>query len=123
MTDVLFCDDGGLLVGTGHPMPTDPREAYREGGSLIGCNRLRCARCGAMVRHFDGVQLARELLSGDEYAALWATVDQTGFPQLRAAPIPQVRFYFCQCFNFHTAGAVAAPSREDADWSCAGHPR
>jgi hypothetical protein len=123
MSDVLSCDNGGLLVGTAHAIPDDPRAAYREGGALLGCNRLRCARCGAMVRHFDRVQLTRELLSGDEYAALWSAADPTSFALLRAAPVPTVRFYFCECFNFHTAGAVSAPSREDADWSCAGHPQ
>lgn len=117
------CDEGGLLVGTQYPIPTDPRARYGSGGPVVGCSRLRCGRCGAMVRHFDRVQLARELTSGDEFAQLWATTNPTAFPLLQTAPVPQIRFYFCQCFNFYTAGAISAPSRDDSEWACAGHPQ
>ncbi|MBX3156218.1 MAG: hypothetical protein KF773_09490 [Deltaproteobacteria bacterium] len=116
------CDDGGLLVGTNVPLPDDARVRFRAGTPPVGCTHLACTRCGATVRHFDGVQLQRELLSGDEYAQLWDAADASAFPLLRAAVIPRIRFYFCRCFNFYTAGVVAAPSREDADWACAGHP-
>lgn len=118
----VACDDGGLLVGTATLIPGDPYARYMKGGPHVGCNRLACSRCGAAVRHFDGVQLVRELLSSDEYAQLWAAVAPTTSPLLRTASIPQIRFYFCKCFNFYTAGIVYAPSREDAGWACAGHP-
>jgi hypothetical protein len=116
------CDEGGLLVGTGFPLPDDARVRHRAGEPPVGCNRLGCKRCGATVRHFDGVQLQRELLSGDEFAELWAARDAAAFPLLRAAVVPQIRFYFCKCFNFYTAGSVTAPSRDDTDWACTGHP-
>lgn len=115
------CDDGGMLVGTEHPIPADPHARFTRGGSMLGCNHIVCQRCHATVRHFDRVQLSRELLSGDEYAQLWAAANASAFPLLRASVVPQIRFYFCQCFNFYTAGAVSAPSREDADWTCGGH--
>jgi len=115
------CDEGGMLVGTQHPIPADATQRYRAGGAFLGCSNLVCGRCKATVRHFDGVQLSRELLSGDEYAQLWSASDARAMPLLQAAPVPQIRFYFCKCFNFYTAGAVSAPSREDADWACAGH--
>jgi hypothetical protein len=114
---MVMCDEGGLLVGTGIAIT----DAARVGGPPAGCSKLACKRCGSTVRHFDGVQLQRELLSGEEYAELWAAPDPRAFKLLRAAVVPAIRFYFCQCFNFYTAGAVAAPSREDADWVCAGH--
>jgi hypothetical protein len=116
------CDDGGLLVGTGTAIPDDPHTRYLTGGPPVGCSRVACSKCGADVRHFDGVQLTRELLSGDEYSQLWQTIDPATFPLLRKAVVPQIRFYFCKCFNFYTAGVVPAPSRDDADWACAGHP-
>jgi hypothetical protein len=110
-----------MLVGADEAIPSDPRTYYQSGGPLIPCSHLVCGKCGADVRHFDGYQLKRDLLSGDEFGQLAATTDPNQFPLLRKASVPTIRFYFCKCFNFYTAGAVSAPSRDDCDWACAGH--
>lgn len=47
------CLGGGYLVDGQHPLPEDLTEYFgdRRRHQLVGCNRLRCLRCGQMVQN------------------------------------------------------------------------
>src|SRR5438477_2934419 len=117
------CLEGGLLVGTQHPLPTDPSQHYQVEGQFVGCNRLFCDDCKSFLRHLDGYRLKRDLLSGDEFAQLAAVSDPAALSFLSKTIVPNLRLYFCRCQYHETSGTFAAPDKEDASWRCAGHTK
>ena len=44
-----YCPQGGYLVGGNLPLPTEPVDHDVVGLSRLGCNRLRCSECHAVV--------------------------------------------------------------------------
>jgi hypothetical protein len=114
------CPDGGRIVGTGGVLPTDPRE-FGKSGDTIACNRLRCAQCGAFVRHQDDHVLdhrfpVRTLTGGyrDQHS-------------IGVRSTPGGRVYECDCAATDVR-ELSQPLRGNCDtdyeatWWCAAHP-
>ena len=93
------CLDGGYLVDGRHELPDDLTELYdRRGERVIGCNRLRCLRCGQMV-----VQQCAG--SARRYTCACAG--------------------WLECGERPTSMLATEGTFDDAElpWRCAGHPR
>ncbi len=126
-TSERFCPDGGWLVKGPTPVPDDPSD-FHDGlsGTTIGCNRLRCARCGADVRS-QRVWLDREL-DDEARSALYAADDWTAIHGVHGSP--EFRLYACRCATFQCTHSQATldTNRDDLTavepppWLCQGHP-
>jgi hypothetical protein len=126
-TSERFCPDGGWLVKGPTPVPDDPSD-FHDGlsGTTIGCNRLRCARCGADVRS-QRVWLDREL-DDEARSALYAADDWTAIHGVHGSP--EFRLYACRCATFqctHSQGTLDTDrddlaAVEPPPWLCQGHP-
>lgn len=133
MTFERVCADRGLLVDGDTRFASDPCEYYDGAiGALVGCARLRCERCGALVRGGPPGVTIRDGASIDA-AKLYAAPDWSALPAFeRREPAlrneRRVRFYACKCQRWEAARVDAidndhdSPSDPDLPWACAGHP-
>lgn len=127
-----FCCGGGYLAAVGETLPADPSDYDARGLPVRGCNRLRCQRCSAWVRHAVNVRLGG-LLTKAELAARYEPPGPD--PAWLPSPVKS-RLSFCRC-HYHEASETPsffssddehAPSDAtpamlvQADWQCAGHP-
>src|SRR6478736_5878125 len=49
MDEPRYCTSNGSVVDGLQWLPTEPFDYSWPGGPCIGCNRLRCSRCGEQV--------------------------------------------------------------------------
>ncbi len=120
------CVAAGAVVSPSRPMPNDPSEhAPPCMLAAVGCNRLRCGQCGAMVRWHDALHCPEDASARVEelYAAAdWGALDFT-------APTTVGRLYACRCIVF-VAPRTTLMIDPDPDpmvdaslpWRCDGHP-
>jgi hypothetical protein len=112
-------------VGPTLEIPTAEHVYRRPGAPLIGCNRIACSACGARVRSFAGVRIARSPRGAAERRALYTTADPAASPFLtpeRGGAL--FRVYACECEATETSSS-ASLDRELLDidtWRCGGHP-
>lgn len=133
MTLERVCADRGLLVDGDTRLASDPCEYYDKAvRALVGCARLRCASCGALVRGGPSGLTIKDGASIDA-AALYAAPDWRVLPAFEQREPAlrnerRVRFYACKCNRWEAARVDAienehdSPSDPDLPWSCAGHP-
>jgi hypothetical protein len=118
------CDDGGYVVAADIVVPDDPTD-YQSGAAILGCSRLRCDRCGSVVRQlagFDCPNLQAHLKRLDETPD-WTTLDIV-------RPFSPGRLYACRCLgwlesSYHACGDPepdASAGDPSLPWRCAGHP-
>jgi hypothetical protein len=118
---LAYCADGGLLVGSDLPIPSDPR-VRRTDGERVGCNRITCDRCGCPVRQVEGRRLAR-FLTPEEIEALYTDPDPRGSAALSVAADGEAfRTYVCRCSVADVAGMRFIVDVEVGAWRCSGHP-
>ena len=80
-----ICNGGGWIVGMAYAIPSEPTEYYPEDGkTILGCNRLKCQRCGQWVRHIDQLYCKATVLGTDDAAQLFAATDPFAFRPRRA---------------------------------------
>ena len=123
MSTANLCTEGGRVVGPQHPVPALPSD-HDFGGPSLGCNHLRCQRCGEAVRHQAGLSWGA---TAEQLAASvdWDALAESGALTRDA----DHRLYACACrvhvedYDRH----LGRPSDWDFDevpppWRCAGHP-
>jgi len=114
---VNLCSEGGYTVGPDKPLPADPTDYLTPGApGVLGCNQLRCKRCGAPVRHVVG----RAVAAGTTFGEAYAQADLATSPVL-IDDATQDRRYLCRCAAWLES---ASHRMEDPrmPWRCAGHP-
>jgi hypothetical protein len=123
------CLDSGYLVSAKQALPSDPTEFGVPRLPFVGCNRLRCNRCGATVRTCDGYAFAtRDDQSQPTLSGLYDTADLTTSPLLHQT-LPSFRLYLCRCSRWLETSEHALQI-DDPDWftdpkmpwACDGHP-
>jgi hypothetical protein len=120
-----YCDGAGWLIGGRHELPSDPTECDTGQSSIRGCNRLRCGKCGQMVRSVPA-RVRDGAIDYDtfEYGALYALADLAVSPLLESSE--DWRFYLCRCDCAHIFCETSCDDRDNPwgfpAWSCAGHP-
>lgn len=125
---VRFCKDGGIIGGTVVRIPADPWIREAPGAfTEIGCSRLRCTDCGAMVRHRERVCCRagtepdpRELCAVEP--SQWCRL-----PYVERCR--EGRLYVCRCTIWLDTAthSLVVPDPDPDDpvlppWRCAGHP-
>ena len=118
------CDEGGMMVGSNDRLPGDGRERYRSGGEILGCNRIRCARCNTWVRNVPGVKQAAGTLSEQDHWSLhlaFSNEDATHEHVTRNLGGDPFRVYACACGWDQTSGVKWLSSSERDGWACTGH--
>src|SRR5262245_59968207 len=94
------CAYGGLLVEAKTRLPSDLCEYFcRETLVLLGCNRLRCERCGEWVRNQP--RLALEEGVPRDIPALFASQAWTDLPFVYRSR--DLRLYACRCTVWEAA--------------------
>jgi hypothetical protein len=111
-----------LLVGLDDELPSDPTVAYEGTPPLIGCNRLFCSACGAVVRHTDSRSTTSNAPPPKaDLEKLYESSDPASSPLLDSAPIyKDTRTYFCRC-EWAATAIVRFAASLDAPWQCGGH--
>ncbi|MBA2321326.1 MAG: hypothetical protein H0V89_09235 [Deltaproteobacteria bacterium] len=121
------CGSSALLVGGDHRFPADPCEYNFGFDARPGCNRLRCASCGADVRT-GAVGLS--LKDGErpkDLTAMYATEDWASLPFVTNEQSGW-RLYACKCETWQELDHHLlendhdSPGDPDLPWRCAGHP-
>jgi hypothetical protein len=122
------CARSGFLVDATSPLTVDPTDLQVEGLPVVGCSRVRCGRCGALVRNAPGLAFrTRDDVAAPQLAALYATPDLTSSALLHQTR-PEWRLYLCKCARWLETWrhACAEPDPDDWDpdmpWRCEGHP-
>lgn len=120
---VNFCSWAGILIGGSRELPSDPA-VYDDGHEPHrGCSRLKCHKCGHMVRSVPAS--VRNPHAELDHAAMYALPDLAASPLLEASE--DWRFYLCQCDHEHVSGQETCDDRDAPwgaarlHWSCAGH--
>src|SRR6266540_6427778 len=117
------CPDGGLLVSATTRLASDPCEYCHPAVTSVGCNRLRCSRCGEWVRNEAGFALKNV---PRDIAALYASQDWPTLPfvcRRRSS-----RLYTCRCTTWEAEIDYEIDNDHDATtapnvpWACQGHP-
>src|SRR5262249_11949574 len=122
MTKTSYCTDGGLLVGAGLSVPENAG-LHRAGEELIGCNRIRCRACDALVRQFRGYRLIERPVSEDSKRLHDGRLAPSHAPFLTSAIGGEAyRVYTCCCSTVDAAGISYLRDSDVVDWCCAGHP-
>ena len=101
---IVRCPDDGYMVGAQREIPEDPTDLAVAGLPIIGCNRLRCLRCGVSVK--DSVSPEAKLADSG------------------------TRVYSCDCRKWSENGVQALEDDDwetfrtspDVPWECEGHP-
>jgi hypothetical protein len=124
-----YCARGGYLVDATHTLPTDPTEIDVEGQPVVGCTRIRCYGCKALVRNWPGLSFSTP--KDVPRATLSELYD---LPDLETSPLihrtdPRYRLYMCRCSRWIEIRehALDEPDRDyftdpDMPWACEGHP-
>src|SRR5688572_8150252 len=97
------CAWGGCVVGPAFVVPDEPTEFFHAGVyQVVGCSRLRCARCGELVRNGVGYWPDRQRFDAD---AAYDALDWDELPWMRGpAASPAFRLYLCRCTT-HAEGS------------------
>src|SRR5688572_28031002 len=90
------CHKGGYLVSPEQFLPDDLTDHGMPALPVVGCNRLRCRRCGAWVRSGPGYAIADGLSRAEAYDE----PDITASPKWRPY-VQGRRLYFCRCSGYH----------------------
>lgn len=95
---LVYCGGGGSLVSGSGWIPPEPFDyGWGSGWDVVGCNNLRCNRCGGGVRW--------RLEEGKSDRVYWCSCD--GYDAHQTEPLK----------------AYAGPEHFfQGDWECAGHP-
>jgi hypothetical protein len=122
------CARNGFLVDATSPLTEDPTDLQVEGLPVVGCSRVRCDRCGALVRNAPGLAFkTRDDVAAPQLAALYASADLTSSALLHQTR-PEWRLYLCKCARWLETShhGCAEPDPDDGDpdmpWRCEGHP-
>jgi hypothetical protein len=139
---VKTCGRGGYVVDATKALPADETVLHVVGLPVVGCSRLRCARCKASVRNVTKLALARRELTDAERATLYERADLASSALLRPG-YGHFRLYVCRCSHWletseHTCDELEPdrapylhddgepPPAEVSDarprWRCEGHP-
>lgn len=119
------CRDPLLVDASSETWLPDAPFDYNWGATHpeIGCNRLRCEACGAMVRNLPRAAIAGP---GVDLSALHAIEDLRGHAAIATIPDDRGRLYLCRCQAYRAVVATPPDSPEERGphlpWSCAGHP-
>lgn len=120
------CPLGGYLVSGKMPLPSEPVDHDVEDLPRLGCNRLRCQACKAVVRSAAGLSL-RDSNEKLDAAQLHDVSDLSTSPLL--IPVSGFRLYLCRCSRHVQKNAEDALADPDPDcttpnvpWRCEGHP-
>jgi len=127
------CANAGFLVGATRELPTDTTD-FQWGSRLpsVGCNRLRCSVCGALVHQQPGWLVNRDQVQFGtlEYQSrideMYERQAWSELPWMR--PYDAYRVYVCHCgfvtednelaIGLSTAGG---PGDGTIPWRCDGH--
>jgi hypothetical protein len=115
------CHEGGYLVDANHTVSDDLNDWYQGGRPIIGCNRLRCSQCRALVRNVAGVMLRGE----PDLKQLYEVEDLYNHPTFEK--VKPFREYLCRCTSWTEKQyrAVADPDAgfdaPNVPWRCQGH--
>lgn len=123
-----LCCHGGYVVGGQHRIPDDACEySAAQVNAVIGCNRLRCTRCGELVRHSEPGWAGKADLRAN-VAALYAAETWVDHPLLEPKA-DNYRLYACKCTtwagfeDYPTDPVDPDPSTDPVfPWRCDGHP-
>lgn len=113
------------MVGARQTLPSDPHERYREDGDILGCNRIRCSRCGAWLRNIAGMKIDVATLSRDEHLEFYDGLGarRRDWPFLTTNVGGEMyRVYACKCGWDQTPSVKWLNSSDRDGWACAGHP-
>lgn len=122
-----YCYYEGFLVNGDFRLPTDPIDHDDAGLPILGCNRLRCPSCNAMVRSANNLSFKNDLVRVST-AELYALSDLSTSPLLTARR--GTRLYLCRCTSWAQSIGKNALGDPDPDpfvdpvlpWRCDGHP-
>ncbi len=130
MSDLNHCRAGGVLVGPEQIFGPTPHDyAWPLADVPIGCNRLRCRKCGELVRS------GNKFGPGPEFNTRW--LEALRAPDWNALAASGVlkhdsiyRLYVCGCLQ-HAETLYRYIEEEEAwqvvdpppPWRCDGHPR
>ena len=115
-------------MGGQHRIPDDPCEySAAEVNAVIGCSRLRCTRCGELVRHSEPGWAGRADLRSNA-AVLYDAESWDDHPLLEQKA-DNYRLYACKCTtwagfeDYPTDPVDPEPSTDpEFPWRCEGHP-
>lgn len=121
-----FCRDGGALVDRDYLVPRLPHEFHLRGLlKPVGCNRLRCAECGAFVDARTGWVPTEDFSPEKVFGrASWG---RGALPLIKDPETPY-RLYVCRCTAWWATSLAyldppdAGPDDERPPWRCDGHP-
>lgn len=128
MSELRHCHDGGYVVSGKNRIPEDLCEyQHPHVAALIGCNRLKCGRCGDWVRHGPPGRVAKDdvrpRLAEAYEAASWSEL-----PYLKTESTRSYRLYVCRCSawagrrDYLMHDPDPSPfSQPILPWFCAGH--
>jgi hypothetical protein len=114
------CHGGGWIVGMEERLPANPSDYYSTEGMIVGCNRIKCDRCGVMVHHFDECAARAINLSKSDYPKLYLAEDPLSFEFMYRNK--DSRVYVCKCAFAKIMGGRSLDGM-DQPWHCAGHPQ
>lgn len=113
------CFGRGMLVGADYWVPSDPFEFAPANSILpaIGCNSLRCERCGEPPKGRRGFSTRAGMTDGGAYEAVDADL----------RPDRAALLYACRCQRHVEYATRHLDDFEtlrplDLPWSCGGHP-
>ncbi len=123
------CARNGYLVNATYTLPSDPTDLDVEYLPTIGCSRIRCSACGAIVRNWSGLAFAtKEDVPASTIAKLYELTDLSASPLIHPTQ-PAFRLYLCRCSCWLESSehALAEPDRDlftdpHLPWHCDGHP-
>lgn len=130
-----LCANRGYLVGARRELPTDESDFSWDGRQpAVGCNRLKCSACGAMVRQRSGWLVDRDVVrvgAPDYRVRIDELYDRDDWRSLSSVrPDETYRVYVCRCGFVTESGELAlafstsdgiAGSQNTIPWSCDGH--
>jgi hypothetical protein len=115
------CISGGWIVGMDERLPASPREYYSQKGLVVGCNRIKCNKCGEWVRWFD--QVAFDTATLDESECEWLFRSKSLPKRDYIYKDKSSRVYLCRCSFAQALTLESLGSIDMVQWYCAGHPQ
>jgi hypothetical protein len=122
-TKLNHCNAGGYCVSANEWLPVEAFDFdWVQLSPIIGCNRLRCGKCGIDVRSMLGFELPPDLQATEE--EVYALVDAGD--SSRFTKSPKCRIYACRHFSTVARSFFRAQPENDyapyTPWGCGGHP-
>lgn len=128
MEDLRLCKEGGYLIGGGYRrMGTPHQYMFDRLMNVVGCSRLRCDDCGAVVVNVLGRELAEGVQPRDAY---WEPGGAPSSELVVPTRWANKRLYCCRCTERQEMSYTSTQPSPPYDymdplplnWRCAGHP-